>query len=73
MKQYGVFIDANNINQVLWWNVVNRFIKAVDRVDVVENATGKSVGYMFKITGLFAKRIARKNLSFIRNPVEFEF
>ena len=73
MKKYGVFINLNNINQVLWWNAVSPCIKAVDRVDVVDKATGKMVGSMFKITGLFAKRIASKNLSFIKNPVEIKF
>lgn len=73
MKKYGVFINSNNINQVLWWNVVSPYIKAVDRVDVVDKATGKVVGCMFKITGLFAKRIASKNLKFIKNPVLVKF
>lgn len=73
MKKYGVFIEVNNTNQVLYWNMVNRYIKAVDRVDVVDAATGKLVGSMFKITGLFAKRIASKNLSFIKNPVKTKF
>lgn len=73
MKKYGVFIDLNNTNQVHWWNAANRFIKAVDRIDVVDKATGKSVGCMFKITGLFAKHIASKNLSFIKNPVQIKF
>ena len=72
MKVHGVFIDLKNNKQVHWWNIVNLFTKAVDRIDVVDTVTGKTVGCMFKITGLFAKRIASKNLSFIDNPVQIE-
>lgn len=73
MKKYGVYIDLHNHKQVHWWNIVSLFVKAVDRDDVVETATGRTVGCIFVITGLFARWVASKNLSFIKNPVEMDF
>ena len=73
MKKYGIYIDLRNHKQVRWWNMANLFVKAVDRDDVVETATGKAVGCIFVITGLFAKWVVSKNLSFIKNPVEMDF
>ena len=73
MKVYGAFIDLRNVKQVRWWNIVNPFVKAIDRTDVVEKDTGKTVGCIFKITGLFAKHIASKNNTFIKNPLKVKF
>lgn len=73
MKTYGVFIDLRNAKHVRWWNTINLFVKAIDRIDVVDKATNKTVGCMFAITGLLAKRIASKNNTFIKNPVQFKF
>ena len=73
MKIYDVCIDLRNEEHVRWWNIVNLFVKAVDRADIVEKATGETVACIFKITGLFAKNIASKNVSFIKNPVTMKF
>jgi hypothetical protein len=73
MKVYGAFIDLRNVKQVHWWNVANLFVKAIDRTDVVDKATGRTVGCIFKITGLFAKYVASKNNTFIKNPVKVKF
>ena len=73
METYGVFIDLRNKDQVRWWNIVNLSVKVVDRIDVVDKTTRQTVGCMFKITGLLAKKIASENVSFIKNPVTMKF
>lgn len=71
MKEYSVFIELRDHKQVHWWNIVSLFVKVVDRIDVIDDVTNKTVGYIFKITGLFAKYIASKSVSlFIEDPVE---
>lgn len=72
MRVYGAFINLRNVKQVRWWNIANLFVKAIDREDVVDTATGKTVGCIFKITGPFAKYVASKNASFIKNPLKIK-
>lgn len=73
-KVYGVWINLRNGVQVRWWNIVSLFVKAVDRQDLIEKATGQMVGCLFAITGPFAEFVAWMNTKlFVKNPVKMEF
>ena len=71
MKQTGIFIDLRNSEQVKWWNsVANKLVKVVSYTYIDETATGKHVGVLMNITGLFKNLVINHNTKkFIKNPV----
>lgn len=70
MKQNGIFVDCGNPEHVKWWNEVGSKLVKVERYDtIVEVATGKTVGVLFKLKGLLADYVIKKNNEFISNGV----
>lgn len=73
-KLNGIWIDYNNAEQVEWWNNVASKLVKVRRYDtIVKTATGKPVGVLMSITGLFSKWVIKQNEKFIKNPVTAVF
>lgn len=73
-KLTGIWIDYKNAEQVAWWNNVAGKLVKVRRYDtIVETATGKPVGVIMNITGLFSGWVIKQNERFIKNPVTAVF
>lgn len=69
MKQNGIWIDLQNIEQVRWWNKVgHKLVKVVAYNTLVETATDKPVGYVVILKGLFKNYVIKKNNKFISGP-----
>lgn len=69
-KVRGIFIDLRNDEQVKWWNeVARKRVKIVAWNTIVETATNKPVGYIFRIEGLFKNQIIKENLKFLDDPI----
>lgn len=74
MKQNGIFIDLRNEKQVEWWNhTAHKLVKVVKYETLVETATGKPVGYLVILKGLFKNYVIKKNKKFIKNAVTAVF
>lgn len=74
MKPTGIWIDYNNAEQVKWWNdVASKLVKVSHYNEIVETATGKPVGVLMNITGLFSRLVIKQNSKFVENPVTAVF
>lgn len=69
MKRNAIFIDLRNVEHVKWWNkIASKLVKVVEYNSIVETATGKPIGYIFVIKGLFKNFIIKENISFLKDP-----
>lgn len=63
MKQNSIWIDYSNSEQIDWWNnTASKLVRVVRYDQIVETATGKPVGVLFMIEGLFKNYIIRENV-----------
>ena len=70
MKINGIFIDRKNLAQVNWWNRIGcKLVKVIHSDNVVETATGKTVGYLFALKGLMTQYVVNKINSFVKGPM----
>lgn len=66
MKLDSIFVDCRNKEHVKWWNeVASKLVKVVRYDVIVETATEKPVGYVFKLRGLLAQLIIKQNNKFL--------
>lgn len=66
MKLDSIFVDCRNEEHVKWWNeVASKLVRVVKYDVIVETATEKPVGYVFKLSGLLAKWIIKQNNKFL--------
>lgn len=70
MIKDAIFVNYSNKEQVKWWNKIalSRFVRFEFIDQVVEENTGKIIGAVFAIKGLFKKFVVKKNNSFIQDP-----
>ena len=70
MKNNSIYIDHKNVKQMEWWNkVASKLVSVRHYATIVETATGKPVGTILQIGGLFKNYVIKSNLRFIKNPV----
>lgn len=69
MKQNGIWIDLENIEQVRWWNKIgHKLVRVAAYNTLVEADTNKPVGYVVILKGLFKNYVIKKNNAFITEP-----
>ena len=70
MIKDAIFVNYSNKEHVKWWNKIarSRFVRFEFLDQVVEGNTGKPIGAVFAIKGLFKKLVVKKNNSFIQDP-----
>ena len=70
MKLNSIFIDLSNVKQVKWWNTfASKLVRVVKYDYIVETATGKQVGVIIMVSGLFKNIIIKLNNRFLVNTV----
>ena len=74
MEHETIYISKANYKQIKWWNeVATKYVKFNYLDSVVDENTKETIGYVFEIKGLFAKLVAKKNNTFLKDtePVVF--
>lgn len=73
-KINGIWIDYSNKEQVAWWNdIASKLVTVKYYNEVAETATGKPVGVMIALGGVFKNWVIKENHKFIKNPVTAVF
>lgn len=68
MKLNSIYIDFSNKAQVKWWNEVgSKLIKVVSYNEIVETATNKPVGCLFRLKGLRKGKVIKEGNKFLSN------
>lgn len=69
MIKNAICVQYGNEEQVRWWNKVARsnLIKFEFLGQVFDEISGQATGAVFKIKGLFAKLVVRRNNKFIQD------
>ena len=74
MKLNSIFIDLSNAKQVKWWNTfASKLVRVVKYEYIIETATGKKVGVILMVSGLFKNIIIRLNNRFLADTVTMVF
>lgn len=68
MRKNGIFINFENDKQVKWWNEkASKLVKVTRYTYIDETKTGKHVGVLLSLKGLYKNKIIKENSKFIND------